>query len=171
MRNKILFSKLFLLVVVSAIGYVFIFAQPNASMINDPTIDLDELEQKAIKLLNDERIKRNLKPLKRNEKLAMLARTHSKDMAQHGFVGLKGKDGRTIKEQAKALNIKGWSNLGRMVSAYQGSEKPLEETLKRWIDSIEHSRYMFEYPWVEVGVGIAVTKEKTYYITQDFLER
>jgi uncharacterized protein YkwD len=68
------------------------------------TVD-EESEKKMLELVNEERVKRGLKPLKMNEDLLRLARAHSKDMFERGYFAHVNPDGEDPFDRMKRFEI------------------------------------------------------------------
>ncbi len=141
----------------------------NKTVTEDP--ELLKLEREAFDYLNGHRLKSKQKPLEWNENLAKLARKHSKEMAEKNFFSVNGPNGETIDEQVKEFGITKFTNLGRLVAANAGQEKPVEVAIDRWISSPERRQYLFDNPWSETGVGIFIGDDGMFYLTQDFLSK
>ncbi|MCB1025223.1 MAG: CAP domain-containing protein [Acidobacteria bacterium] len=130
-----------------------------------------KMEREAFDYLNSHRIKSKQKPLIWNDDLAKLARKHSKAMATKSFFSINGPNGETIEEQVKEFGITKWINLGRMIAANAGKEKPVETAIDLWISSKERRQYLFDNPWSETGVGIYIGDDGMFYLTQDFMTK
>jgi uncharacterized protein YkwD/uncharacterized membrane protein required for colicin V production len=64
-----------------------------------------EAEAEMLKLLNNERRKRGLKPLKLDEQLRQVARRHSRDMLARGYFAHESPEGRTPFDRLKSAGI------------------------------------------------------------------
>ena len=61
------------------------FSQNNISKITKPKVNISQLERRIHELVNEERKKYGLQPLEWDDKLALIARKHSQDMAINNY--------------------------------------------------------------------------------------
>lgn len=66
----------------------------------------EKAEEEMLRLLNEERIKRGLAPLKMDEKIRMVARAHSEDMFRRGYFAHDSPDGVTPAERLDQAGIR-----------------------------------------------------------------
>ncbi|HEV2388881.1 MAG TPA: CAP domain-containing protein [Candidatus Acidoferrales bacterium] len=112
---------------------------------------------------------RRAQPLRWNEKLAAIARAHSRDMIRRGYFDHVDPDGRSPGDRMRAAGID-WREsgeniaIGPTVAQAEASlmNEPRFQQNHRW--NILNSKY------TEVGIGIARGPGGEYYITQDFIE-
>jgi uncharacterized protein YkwD len=127
-----------------------------------------ELEQKAFQLLNKKRIEIGLSPLIWNENMAKIARLHSNNMANFKFFSHKGLDGLQVDGRAESLGFNKWRGIGENIAYNRGFSNPVEFAVERWMLSDSHRENLLDKRWKESAVGIAVTKDGTYYFTEVF---
>jgi uncharacterized protein YkwD len=127
-----------------------------------------ELEQKAFQLLNQKRVEVGLSPLIWNESMAKVARLHSTNMANFKFFSHKGLDGLQVDGRAESLGFNKWKGIGENIAYNRGFANPVEFTVERWMLSDSHRENLLDKRWKESAVGIAVTKDGTYYFTEVF---
>ena len=132
---------------------------------------LTALEKKAFDLLNAERKKDDHPALVWNADLSVVARKHSEAMAKHNFVTIKPFDGRDLRDHIVGAGVKKWLNIGRLVSARANTPKSAEAVIERWLTSPQRRRYVFENRWSETGIGIFISKDGKFYLTQEFLSK
>ncbi len=132
-------------------------------------INISEIEQKIFDLLNEKRIKKNLKPLKWNETLVKVSRNHSSDMKSNKFFGLKGSKGKDIKQQAYDAEITNWKNFGRMIASTDDTKEVETKIIERWTATKARQDYLLNAVWVQGSVGLFVSDEGQFYITLDLL--
>lgn len=125
--------------------------------------DLTADEKKLIKLVNAERKKVDLPPLKANEKLMKAARGHSANMAA------KGQLDHTLDEKGPGERLKdvryastGW---GENIAA--GQRTPAE-AMESWMNSEGHRANLLGKDYREIGVALAKADDGTIYWTQVF---
>jgi uncharacterized protein YkwD len=168
-----------LLVLVVAVGYTAV-AEP----IEDEPLDTEEVERIVVEETNEIRAERGLKRLETDGSLRSGARSHSFDMARHGYVGHEANDGELPFERYGECSDGGYAG-ENVASAWYGknfvydeaevptlhlsSEREVAEHLVRaWMDSEGHRETLLNEDWEEIGVGIAVTEEDKVLATQTF---
>ncbi len=143
--------------------------QPQLKSYADPELKVEyTLEKNALRLINDERAKQGLPALAWNDKLAQVARLHSENMAHYKFFNHRGLDGLMVNERADNLNIE-WRAIGENIAYNRGYDDPVGFTVKRWMGSPSHKENIMDKRWKETGIGVIVTPDGTYYLTQVFL--
>ena len=128
-------------------------AAPSASKTPTPSIasaraTVNHAEQ-AVKILNDMRVARNLKPLAIDAKLMAGAEAYAKLMADKDVFSHTGPDGSTPQSRLIASGYKG-SFKGEALSAGQVSA---QAAIESWRDSPSHAVIVFEPTAVDVGIG------------------
>ncbi len=144
--------------------------QTSSSVISKATNAFD-LEHYAFQLINDRREKSGLLPLKWSDDVAQIARLHSQNMANYNFFSHAGLDGSLVNDRADFLGINKWQAIGENIAYNQGFENPVEFAVERWMQSPKHRDNLLSSRWKESGIGVAVTKNGTYYFTEVFLIR
>ena len=126
-----------------------------------------KIEQIVHQLINQNRIKMNLPPLKLDERISQLARTHSKMMAKSkvpfgncGFKERIRKINSFIPNKAASENV----------AAYQGNPVSEEIIVQFWLKSARH-RKTIQGDYNLTGIGIAKNSDDKYYITQIFIKK
>ena len=129
------------------------------------------IEQQVFKLINAERAKNGLGELQWNESLAELARVHSRDMANVKFFSHRGSDGSMIDDRADRLGLGTWRSIGENIAYMRGYDDPASLAVEKWLESSAHRKNLLGPNWTESAVGVAVTEDGTYYMTEVFLVR
>jgi uncharacterized protein YkwD len=129
---------------------------------------ISQMEKRAFELVNDERKREGLPRLVWSDKLAGLARGHSKEMAEFGYVNHMDREGREVAERARDAGITGWRALGENIAFNRGYRTPIEEAVVGWMNSPHHRDNILSDLWIEGGIGIAVSPNGGYYLTQVF---
>lgn len=130
-----------------------------------------DLERRAFGLINERREKSGLSPLKWSDDVARIARLHSQNMANYNFFSHAGIDGLLVSDRADVLGINKWQAIGENIAYNQGFDNPVEFAVERWMQSPKHRDNLLSSRWKESGIGVAVTKNGTYYFTEVFLDR
>jgi len=168
-----------LLVLVVAVGYTAV-AEP----IEDEPLDTEEVERIVVEETNEVRTERGLRRLETDGSLRSGARSHSSDMARHGYVGHEANDGEHPFERYGECSDGGYAG-ENVASAWYGknfvydeaevptlhlsSEREVAEHLVRaWMNSEGHRETLLNEDWEKIGIGIAVTEEDKVLATQAF---
>lgn len=129
------------------------------------------LERKVFNLVNQERQRRNLKPLAFDSRLARVARAHSIEMADENYFSHYDRDGGTVVDRAKDFKIRRWRRIGENLFTCNGYKNPASIAVKGWLKSRSHRKNMLGRSWDSTGIGVAVSRDGEVYITQVFLKR
>lgn len=129
------------------------------------------LEQTAFDLLNQKRVANGLKPLAWSDKLASIARLHSQNMADLKFFSHRGLDNKMVSDRADDAGMGKWRAIGENIAFNRGYQDPIGKAVELWLDSPSHRRNLLDENWKETAVGIAVTADGEYYLTQVFLKK
>lgn len=130
-----------------------------------------DFEQRVVELVNDERNKQNLPPLKRNRDLDYAARYHARDMAEDGYFNHDSYDG-GVKVCGWSTRVgkfyTGWNSLAENIAA--GYATP-EDVMRGWMNSDGHRRNILSSSNREIGVGYWPGGSYGKYWVQDFGRR
>ena len=129
------------------------------------------LERTAFDLLNQKRIDNGLKPLKWSDNLASIARSHSRNMADHNFFSHRGLDDKLVSDRAADAGLGTWQAIGENIAFNRGYQDPINKAVDLWLDSPSHRHNLLDDNWKETAVGIAVAADGSYYLTQVFLKK
>lgn len=136
--------------------------------INVPLFRLiKEIEREVIELVNQERVKNGLKPLKANWELSRVARYKSNDMRDNNYFSHDSPIYGSPFTMIKAFGIY-YRSAGENIAAGQ---KTAWEVVQSWLNSPGHRANILNASFTEIGVGYATGgKYKTYW-TQMFISR
>jgi len=123
------------------------------------------LEKQVLELVNQEREKQKLSPLKWNDALANLARAHSEDMVERNFFGHINPDGQDPFARMKTYGIE-YSYAAENIAAGHTTAKAV---MNSWMNSRGHRENILNPDLTELGVGIAEGGEYGFYWTQCFI--
>jgi uncharacterized protein YkwD len=129
------------------------------------------IEHQVFVLINAERAKNGLSALEWNESVAAVARLHSEDMAHAKFFSHRGSDGSMVDERADRLGLGSWRSIGENIAYMRGYDDPAELAVQKWLESTAHRKNLLGPNWKESAVGVAMTEDGTYYMTEVFLFR
>jgi uncharacterized protein YkwD len=143
-----------------------------------PQTEEAALEQRMLELINQERedpshlteTRGRARPLKWDEKLAEVARAHSRDMVERGYVSHFSPDGSFsalrvsqagIAYLCAGENIAKFRDVFRAQAAFM-NEPPLGHN---------HRANILDPDFTHVGIGIVRGPDGMFYITQEFIQR
>ncbi|MEP6703264.1 MAG: CAP domain-containing protein [Acidobacteriota bacterium] len=138
---------------------------------NDKTRRAASIEKEVFLLINAERAKNGLPDLEWNESLATVARLHSEDMASAKFFGHRGSDGSMVDERADRMGLGAWRSIGENIAYMRGLDEPARLAVEKWLESTAHRKNLLGPTWKESAVGVVLTEDGTYYLTEVFLLR
>lgn len=134
------------------------------------SLDAGLISQRVFQLVNVERERAGMEPLEWNNKLAIMAEMHSKDMAARNFYDHNTPEGKTPMHRAFDVNSCFIAE-NIMVSGpkygYSNEESIAHHVVQAWMTSEGHRDNILR--WSEIGVGAGITSDGSeVYITQDF---
>lgn len=140
---------------------------PTPAPVPAPAPDQNQIgsfEAKVIELVNQERTKAGLKPLKADVPLTNGARLKSQDMRDKGYFSHTSPTYGSPFQMMSSLGIK-WQAAGENIAA--GYSTP-ETVMKGWMNSPGHKNNILSPKWTKMGVGYARGGSYGYYWTQWF---
>lgn len=130
-----------------------------------------EIEREVFELLNTVRRGKGLTKLEWNDDVAAVARIHSQNMAKEKFFSHRGTDGSMVDDRADRVGLGAWRSIGENIAYMRGYDNPAELAVQKWMESTAHRNNLLGPNWTESAVGVAITADGTYYLTQVFLFR
>jgi uncharacterized protein YkwD len=127
-------------------------------------------ETEILNLVNQQRARGGLPPLKFSPRLAVIARGHSYDMAMRHYLAHNSPDGVAPADRISGAGI-GHRAVGEniyMDDAADSVNVP-RRAMKGWLKSPEHLANIVSGKFTETGVGIAQSADGATYVTQDFV--
>jgi uncharacterized protein YkwD len=139
--------------------------------------DTDPTEALMWQLINQDRTsdacieetKGRARPLQWDERLALVARTHSQEMAQRGFFGHQGADGSLPSVRITRVGIH-WRAVGENIAKYPDIASAEAAFMSEPKFQPNHRANILNPDYTHVGVGIAKGPDGMYYITQEFAQ-
>jgi uncharacterized protein YkwD len=148
---------------------------PRQSLSSSP---LSELEKHMWTLVNHDRLNPanaaetkggHAQLLQWNEKLAAVARAHSKDMMEQGFFDHVDPEGKTPAARINAAGIP-WQALGENIATNgEGPGDAEDAFMNEPRFQHNHRSNILSTDYTDVGIGIVRDRRGRYYITQDFI--
>ena len=135
--------------------------EPSSQKKDVPTIELD-----LFNLVNIERKKLGLAPVRFSPPLSFLARKHSQDMALRGDISHLSTSGETYSERL----VKGGFYFIKNGENIAFSQTFIPEFIhKGFMEGPGHKATVLDPDFDELGIGVVFKKDKGYYVTQDFV--
>ena len=124
-------------------------------------------ERRLLQLINEERHRQGLSPLSVNPRLVALARKHSRDMLDNGFVGHRSPRTGTLSDRLRKAGVTAEISLENIArnDTIGGAHRGL-------MQSPGHRRNILDPRVREVGVGVVVAGDQhdpQLYVTQNFI--
>ena len=159
-----------------------------------PIMDIRKLESRLHELVNAERVRHGLYPLRHIETLGLIARSHSKDMAKRAYFAHTSPEGSNPTERGDLAGYKCRKGHGSsftyglaenihqtwLYSSYTKQNGrivsydwfTLEELAQRvvtgWMSSKGHKKNILTASYDRSGIGVAISKDGKVYSTQNF---
>lgn len=136
--------------------------------INIPLLtQIKAIEREVIELVNQERVKNGLKPLKANWELSRVARFKSDDMRDRRYFSHDSPTYGSPFTMIKAFGI-AYRSAGENIAAGQATAW---EVMQSWLKSPGHRQNILNAGFTEIGVGYAQGGNMRTYWTQMFITR
>lgn len=140
------------------------FALPAGQSYRDT---LRRMEKQIFDEVNDVRVRRGLKRLQWDEKLAAMAREHAINMAGRRFFShvdpvLGDIDPRLAKHEIRPKAA------GENLFMSQGYDQPVPEAIEQWMNSPGHRKNILGGAYTHTGVGAAYSSDGNLYFVQEF---
>lgn len=131
---------------------------------------LKTMEWRMLRLLNKDRKRGGLPPVRMQEDLRMVARKHSADMAKKDYfdhVNLKAQSPSDRLKGARVSDVVSGENLAK-VGGYANPTQFAETGL---MNSPGHRANILNSAYNAVGIGVVRNPRKVYFFTQNFAKR
>ncbi|WP_449515996.1 CAP domain-containing protein [Clostridium sp.] len=125
----------------------------------------NKLENEVIVLVNQERAKQGLAPLKANSALSNVARTKSEDMRDNNYFSHTSPTYGSPFDMMKKFGIT-YTAAGENIAMGQPTAASVMEG---WMNSPGHKANILSANFTEIGVGVAKDASGTIYWTQQFI--
>ncbi|HOA81720.1 MAG TPA: SafA/ExsA family spore coat assembly protein [Defluviitaleaceae bacterium] len=138
---------------------------PNQKLTIPNIDDVKSLENEVIKLVNAERAKQGLSPLKANWELSRVARLKSQDMIDKNYFSHQSPTYGSPFSMMESFGIR-YSSAGENIA--KGQQTP-SQVMNAWMNSPGHRSNILSASYSEIGVGLATNKNGVKYWTQMFI--
>ena len=135
--------------------------------LNIPSNHYQSIEQQVVNLVNAERAKAGLKPLKADWELARVARFKSEDMRDNRYFDHNSPIYGTPFQMMKSFGIN-YRSAGENIAAGQTTA---ESVMKSWMNSPGHKKNILSPSFTHIGVGYAKGGSYGHYWTQQFMSK
>lgn len=137
-------------------------------IIKIPTIgDIQKLEKEVVTLVNKERTKKGLAPLKANWELSRVARYKSDDMATKNYFSHTSPTYGSPFTMMTNFGVK-YTTAGENIAMGQ---QTAASVMSSWMNSPGHKANILSVNFTEIGVGAAKKNNGTIYWTQQFISK
>ncbi len=126
-----------------------------------------EIEFKLLQLTNQARQSSNVEPLGLESGLSDIARQHSRDMRDLGFLGHVKPDGTTLRQRLEAAGYE-FSRAAENIAQVTRVGDPASFAHDLLMESERHRANILDPRFSLVGIGVARSND-TFWITQVFL--
>jgi len=128
---------------------------------------LDQREQFVLSEINRIRAEQGLSQLRLNDQLCAIARSHSSNMAEYGYLSHTDSLGRDFSKRVGS-RITAPYHAGENV-ARNNFPNPARVAVRGWSQSPDHLKNILNENFAETGVGVVVNSEGSVFFTQIFL--
>jgi uncharacterized YkwD family protein/spore coat assembly protein SafA len=135
--------------------------------LNIPSNHYQSIEQQVVNLVNAERAKAGLKPLKADWELARVARFKSEDMRDNRYFDHNSPIYGTPFQMMKSFGIN-YRSAGENIAAGQTTA---ESVMQAWMNSPGHKKNILSPSFTHIGVGYAKGGSYGHYWTQQFMSK
>lgn len=141
------------------------YAAPAVSAAADP---LHALTRSVFDKVNRQRRLHGVHELVWNDALAEQARLQSSNMMERGFFRHADPLRGALASRLSAAGIR-WNRCGENIFREKGLEEPADEAAEGWMRSHAHRDSILDPLFTQSGVGIAISFDTEYFITQIFV--
>jgi uncharacterized protein YkwD len=106
-------------------------------------------------LLNAERARHGLHPLRLDHRLRSAADRYSEEMVRDGFFAHIAPDGSTLPQRLAAAGYSDWQRIGENIAWGSGRRATPASIFSTWMHSPGHRANILDGAYREIGVGVA----------------
>jgi len=136
-----------------------------APLVDDP---LRRLTRKVFDLANRQRRLHGVRPLEWSDALGQQARLQSMNMMERGFFSHEDPVRGKLAARLTAAGIR-WSRCGENIFREKGMDDPADAAVEGWMKSPMHRAGLLDPLFTHAGVGIAVSPDTEYFVTETFI--
>jgi uncharacterized protein YkwD len=144
--------------------------KPGASVMAAADDPLGSLTRKVLALANRQRRLHGVHELAWSDAVAAQAREHSINMIERGFFSHTDPVRGVLSARLRSAGIP-WSRCGENIFREHGADDPAEDAVEGWMKNPSHRQSLLDPLFTHTGVGIAISPDTEYFITQQFIRR
>ena len=144
--------------------------KPAAHIVAATDDPLYALAHKIFTLANRQRLLHGVHELAWSDTVAAQAREQSMNMMDRGFFSHTDPVRGVLAARLSAAGIP-WSRCGENIFREHGADDPTDEAVERWMKNDSHRQSLLDPLFTHTGVGIAISPDTEYFITQQFIRR
>lgn len=138
---------------------------PLSSDIEDLSLtESNPLIQEVLNIVNQERQRGGISPLRLHSRLNAAAQAHSNDMARNNFMGHTGSDGSSFVDRMKRHGY----NFRRGAENVAAGQSSARDVMNSWMNSFGHRRNILNGNYRDIGIAYARGGRYGIYWTQVF---
>jgi uncharacterized protein YkwD len=118
--------------------------------------------------VNAQRDRRNRSPLRDDDALAALARSHAEDMVRRGYRSHTTPEGVTYRDRLEAAGLNPDAAGENWVYVPRSSNRPVQAGLTWFMNSRLHRRNVLSERYTRLGVGVARVRQSGYIFVLTF---
>jgi uncharacterized protein YkwD len=151
-------------------GQVYLIAQRPLPAQQPAAVEPEE--KKILDLVNVERARAGLAPLKISRRLTAAARGHSYDMAWRGYFSHLSADGIGPAQRIRGSGVQ-YAEVGENIyeDDYTDHRLTAQRAVQAWMQSPGHRQNMLSPRFDETGIGAVRTADGATYVTEDFVKQ
>lgn len=139
----------------------------NAPNVAAQSLSITQMEKRVHDLINQQRQKHKLKPLKFDTKLSRVAREYSRRMSREKFFSHYDSKGKSAADRVRAAG-QSYHAVGENLFMSSNVPNPINAAVQGWMKSKGHRENILTQAYTHSGVGIW-KNGNTYHFTQIFL--
>jgi uncharacterized protein YkwD len=135
--------------------YTLFFAVPEHDYYAERTAalkDLAAVRKGVLDLVNAERSKAGVPPLRLESRLSTAAQNHAEDMLAREYFAHASPEGRTVIHRAATA----WYQFHMVGENIAHGQLSVEQVVKGWMESPEHRRNILDHAYIHMGLGLAL---------------
>jgi uncharacterized protein YkwD len=151
-------------------------SEAGGGAVRDEAAQVRPFELQVLELINQERKRRGVPPLKLSSKLSRVARTHSEEMRDKGYMGHISPVSRHSTPRKRFRRVFGYEPylIGENVARRAGPQwcltaERIGKTHQGLMGSRHHRDNILRPEFRHVGIGIAVNEGGHYWVTEVFV--
>ena len=129
---------------------------------------LSSMEEDVFFLINEQRQANGVAPLEFDPCATLVARDHSRNMADNRFFAHNCPEAGTPRDRLNRAGIP-WRSYGENIGYTYGFRDAVAAVVAGWMNSPGHRKNILNARYTHAGIGIALDEKGAFYFTQDFL--